>query len=208
MFYLQDSSGLAATVAPKHGSPSSRATLLFFKVLFNIAMFKKEHSSKGLVFNRTNFKNNCFFKDSTEAKQDNGLTGQRGSEEVFDRSQQQVIRKYQYRLLRRKPKNRLVSYVLRVLNHWDLCNMNTIISDQAGELCREGEEAARGCGRDRQHSSHFWDVRIHFPNSCFFFYRGGDDLSPNTFQKVRTLPVSSIFAWFKVIERYSTKTSC
>ena len=61
MFYLQDSSGLAATVAPKHGSSSSRATFLFFKVLFNcnIAMFKK-HSSFRLVFKRINTQSNCW----------------------------------------------------------------------------------------------------------------------------------------------------
>ena len=56
MYYLQDSSGFAATVTPKHGSSSSRATLLFFKVLFNrnIAMFKKT------CFQRTCFQKNKF----------------------------------------------------------------------------------------------------------------------------------------------------
>ena len=102
----------------------------------------KKNSSKGLVFKRTNSKNNCLRTPPKPSKTMDSL----------DREDQ---------------KKSLIE-----LNNRSSENLNIDFSEenlkiQVGELCREGEEAARGCGRDRQHSSHFWDVSIHFPNSCF-----------------------------------------
>ena len=92
---------------------------------------------------------------------------------------------------------------LRALNHLDSRILDTSSTFQVGELCGEGEEAARGGGRDRQHSSHFWDVSTYIFSKQLDFlchHWGCDAPSLIIFQNVKNSLLPSHFEWSGVVD--------
>ena len=86
---------------------------------------------------------------------------------------------------------------LRALNYLDSRILNTNSTFQVGELCGEGEEAARGGGRDRQYSSHFWDVRTYIFSTVGFSVPSPRVWCPfsNYFSKCKELTPSPLTFW-------------